>query len=197
MRCLGHHLAASSNIAVDWHEAVRKIWAAFWANFCEGLRKASWKAQRRFMSTSLKTIAGFRWSRWPWQRSYADRLDRLQRVLLNRMRPIIANPGESFEGFRRRRTAICSQRARECGCWSELWRQDVINWDAHIDRARDPGRCTKLVRDWHGHGRLNERRFEHHYGDHWNKTGTRAVQGHPATRWSEGVLQARANLQNT
>ena len=117
MRYLGHQLSENSSIAPGWHETVKRIWAAYWSNASEGLRRSSLRAQRKFLNTSIRPVAGFRWSRWPWQRTYADRLDRLQRAVISCMRPIRPLPGEVPARYFRRRTRACSRVATECGKW--------------------------------------------------------------------------------
>ena len=193
MRCLGHHISSSCTIAADFQANIRAIWGAYWLNAGDSLRRAGEKKQARFMNSSLRSIAGFRWSRWPWQRSYADRLDGAQRHIIACMRPVRAIPGESLENYTRRRRLLCSQFAERWGKWSTLWARDVLSWDSHITRARDLQCWNKPLRDWHDGSWLQRQRVEHS-GRLRGRTGTRAGPGHPATRWQEGVVAARNYL---
>ena len=67
------------------------------------------------------------------------------------------------------------------GCWG----------DRHILRAHDPTNWSLPLRQWHGEEWLEQQRFDHSAASHWGRTQTRALPGHPATRWHEGVQAAR------
>ena len=161
-RCLGHFLSASASIAVDWNETVKKIWGAYWANSHAGLLRASRQAQDRFMKGSLKPVAAFRWSRWPWQRTYGKRLDKIQRALIGCMRPVCPQPGEEISIYHRRRHLLHSRAAEQQGRWSKLWAKNVINWENHVTRAHDSGIWSLPLHDWHGEQWLNFREHEMH-----------------------------------
>ena len=186
MRCLGHHLSADSSIALGFRNTSNNVWAGYWRNAHEGLRQASFQAQAKFFNTSLRSVAGFRWSRWPWQRSYADRLDRLQRRLIACIRPVRPHPGENATHYFRRRNLTCNRVAERFGKWSQLWAQDVLKC-----RGNDPGSWALPLRTWHGRSWLQARRFENSQGGQWNRLCTRALRGHPAKRWHEGCADAR------
>lgn len=194
MRCLGHHLSSTCSIAEDFRQTVKSVWRAYWANASASLRNCSDKAQARFMNSSLRTIAGFRWSRWPYQKSYADRLDCLQRHLISCMQPLVPQPGESQETYARRRRLKASGVARRWGRWSKLWAQDTVSWDSHISRGRDRACWNRSLRDWHGSAWLQAQRFENSSGGSWARTRTRSMPGHPATRWHKGIALAQRVL---
>ena len=192
MRCLGHHLAGNSTISADFRATVRGIWASYWRNCGQGLQRANESAQANFMNASLRSIACFRWSRWPWQKAYADQLDSLQRHLVNCIRPVRPLPGEAAQAFFVRRHTACSQIAHRWGQWGQQWARSNVSWDAHIVRAHDPNNWGLPLRNYHGERWLNRKRFEHSRQNHWGRTGTRCFAGRPATRWHEGVRAACA-----
>ena len=192
MRCLGHNLSGSSTISKDFMDTVRKVWAAYWRNSSKALKTSSTRAKAKFMNNSLVPIASFRWSRWPWQKAYASRLDSLQRHVISCLCPTCPAPGEDISAYTRRRSAASSRLATEWGRWSQLWAKDVLKWDQHISRAHDPGTWNEPLRQWHGKKWLHKQRFEHSTGGTFGRTRTRASPGHPATRWEEGVALAAA-----
>ena len=159
---------------------------------CAGLRRASYKAQASFMTASLKSVAGFRCSRWPWQSAYADRLDSLQRHIIGCMRPLGMGEDEEFAAYARRRHVHCEQIASSWGKWSKSWALDVMKWNDHISRANDKAHWGKPLREWHGAQWLQDQRFANNRGNSWSRTGTRASAGRPATRWHEGIAAAKA-----
>ena len=191
MRCLGHHLSGSCVIAKDFQLTTRAIWGAYWRSAGNGLRRASDRAQARFMNSSLKSVGGFRWSRWPWQKAYADRLDSLQRHIIGCIKPLRMDTGEDFDAYARRRRTHCERTALIWGKWSSLWASDVIKWDEHISRGNVPASWGLPLRQWHDSRWIQEQRLAHH-----GRTGTRAAAGHPATRWQDGVAAARAACRN-
>ena len=195
MRCLGHHLSSSCSIARDWHETVKKVWGSYFCNAHEGLKRASLKAQMRFLNGSLKSVMGFKWSRWPFQKSYAQRVDRLQRTLIGCIRPVRPFAGESADAYFLRRGRVCGRIASEAGTWSACWARHVVTWDDHVTRNRDTGAWSKGIRDFHDASWLQRRRAELGSAHSWNRTGTRAQRGHPSTRWRDGVAQARLFLR--
>ena len=195
MRCLGHHLAGNSSISVDMSETVRGIWAAYWRNCGRGLQRASETAQANFMRASLRSIAAFRWSRWPWQKTYAQQLDGLQRHIIGCMRPLSPLPGEDAPTYFKRKHLASTCVADRWGKWSTQWAKSVTTWDAHIGRAHDTKNWTLPLTQFHGEGWLNRQRFENSQRNQWGRTRTRTSAGRPATRWHEGVLAAHNLLQ--
>ena len=180
-----------SQLILIFNCTVKALWAALWANCSDGLRRSSDRAQSRFMRTCLQPIAGFRWSRWPWQQAYAQRLDALQRHMINCIRPVRPAQGEDIDSYVKRRSATCGRVAHHWGRWSRLWAKDIIKWEEHIFRANDPKNWCLPLRQWHGEAWLRQQRFDNSAASHWGRTRTRAFPGHPATRWHEGVRAAQ------
>ena len=197
MRCLGHFLTENSSISIDFRETIRGIWSSFWRNCGQGLRRANEAAQANFMRASLRSIASFRWSRWPWQKKYADRLDSLQRHLVSCIRPVRPLPGERAEAYFKRRHVVSSRVVRQWGPWSQQWAQSCVRWNAHILRANDPSNWGLTLRHFHGDQWISQQRFENSSQSHWGRTRTRSFAGRPATRWHEGVQAARALLHTS
>ena len=195
MRCLGHHLAGNSTISDDFNYTVKALWGSLWGNCSDGLRMASDKAQCRFMRTSLQPVAGFRWSRWPWQHAYAQRLDAVQRHMIGCIRPVKPARGEDMASYVKRRSVACGRLAIEWGRWSRLWAKDNVAWEAHILRAHDPKNWCLPLRQWHGEDWLQQQRFDNSFASHWGRTRTRSHPGHPATRWHEGIRSAKVSMK--
>ena len=89
MRCLGHFLTDSGAIEADFLNTTKKMWGAYYGNVRCGLQQAPVKAQLRFLSTCVRPIAGFRWSRWPFHESSAARLDRVQTNMIGHLLVIL------------------------------------------------------------------------------------------------------------
>ena len=187
MKCLGQILSNNGTIAEDFEETERKMWGSFYRNLQPGLRGASQKARLGFLSSSIKPVASFRWSRWPFQASYAKRLDYVQTSMIGRLENIRPRLGEEPSCFFRRRAQRCNQLANISGKWSCSWRRHVCTWRAHLERGHDQHAWAH--------------KFFNHQAEEWLSTDscsssrlrTRVCPGRPSTRWFEGVHSAGAS----
>ena len=190
MRCLGHTLSSNGSIDVDFDDTVRRIWGCFYGNMCRGLRKASPLARLRFLASCVRTIASFRWTRWPFQASCARRLDGIQTSMIMQLFPFQVRPHEDALGFHLRRAQLCGRSASTLGRWSTAWQRHTVSWHEHVERAHDVKAWNHKIYRWRAKAWLQEQRFKHGRGVATNRTCTRAKQGRPATRWFEGYDQA-------
>ena len=185
MRCLGHILTSNSAIAEDWHDAVKKVWAAYFSNMHRGFFDASLRARLDFLNNSMRPVLRFRWSRWPYQTSYASRLDSLQRHLIAKSIVFRPQPGEDVDTYFRRRTLHCSRIAAGMGLWSTEWKTSLRLWRNHIERAHDPGHWSGHILHWHSVDWLQSQRVQHSSGGFLGRTRTRISRGTPAKRWMD------------
>ena len=109
---------------------------SFFCNFRPGLQKSSKAVKLRFLRTCVCTVASFRWSRWPFTRTNADKLDALQRRFLYLLFPVRPCSHEPIQDFYTRRHPAASQIASSSGKWSQLWASDLQNWDADVHRQK-------------------------------------------------------------
>ena len=80
MKVLGHFLDDDGSIKSCSDHAFAAMHKSFSSNFRPGLQKSSKAVKLRFLRTCVCTVASFRWSRWPFTRTNADKLDALQRT---------------------------------------------------------------------------------------------------------------------
>ena len=146
------------------------------------------------MTSSLRSIASFRWSRCQWQTTYAAQLDGLQRRLVGCVHPVSPLPGGSAEAYFTRRHPTCSRVVDRRGKWSQRWAHSIIKWDAHIVRAHDQKNWGLPLRNFHGEQWLNRQQFGNSSRQQWGRTRTRSFAGRPATRCHEGLRAAKALL---
>ena len=191
MRCLGHFLTDSGSIAIDFHNAVGKMWGSFYANQHPALKKASLKGKQKFLTGCIRPVAAFRWTRWPFQSTYASRLDSVQTNMVGRLIDVTPNAQEDAQCYFRRRRHICRQIATSWGPWSSQWKRHVVTWGQHIERAHDSCLWSHKLIGWRGEGWLHERCVENSQDGALNRTATRLVAGRPATRWHEGFAAAK------
>ena len=193
MKCLGQILSNNGSISGDFDGAVRQMWGSFFGNLQPGLLDASQKARMRFLASCVKPVAGFRWTRWPYQKAYACRLDAVQTGMISRLEHVRPRRGEQPLDFFVRRARRCSQLATTYGRWSASWRRQVCTWHAHLERAHDEGTWGHKLRHYHDESWLLERRAEaaRQYSC-MSRLNIRAICGRPTKRWSEGLSTARA-----
>ena len=163
---------------------------SFYGNLNKGLKYASRRAKFRFLRTSVQSVARFRWARWPFQVSFAKRLDRVQRSMLASVFDIKPLPEEPWDAFVQRRHTHTGRLASQCGRWSQAWAASVIAWDDHLARRHDENAWSPLLLDWHDSSWLSLRRLFHSSGLE-SRTRTRAYRGKVQRRWQESVRDAR------
>ena len=163
---------------------------SFCANVNSGLLRASRPAKYRFLNSCVRTIASFRWPRWPFIKSYAAKLDALQRKFLTSLMQIKIKPDEPYDAFVQRRHISGGHLASACGRWSQCWANSVVSWDAHVQRAHDIDAWSHALVNWQPDAWLMLQRFLFSAG-HESRTRTRAHHGHVQQRWDAGVSLAR------
>jgi len=162
---------------------------SFHANLNSGLLRATKPAKYKFLNSCVRTIASFRWSRWPYTKTYGMKLDALQRKFLTALMQIKSKPGEPYDAFVQRRHITGGHLARACGRWSQAWASSVTSWDAHVQRAHDPSAWSHALLDWQPDAWLTLQRFLFSAG-HESRTRARAHHGHVHQRWDAGVCLA-------
>ena len=155
---------------------------AFVGNQDKGLRRAAERSKLRFLNTSVLSIARYRFSRWPFQRTYASNLDRLQRKLLAITFDIRPRSEEPWDSFTLRRRAETHALATRTGRWSQAWARSQISWDAHIRRGHDKQAWTPQILGFRDSAWLSLQRIFASHGTE-SRLGTRVVQGRPKPRW--------------
>ena len=185
MRCLGHYLCNKYTIEEDFQKMESSVWAGFFANLQPGLMKSPLQTRVRFLQSCVRPIAGFRWSRWPFQRTYAARLDGIQAGMVAKLQRVERHVGEMDADFFARR------RQMSFGLWSKSWAKSCMTWEAHILRAHDPGSWSHRIFSWKAESWMHAQRLAASSGSSLARTNTRASQGRPATRWYEGLTAAK------
>ena len=113
------------------------MWASFWANFKPSLRAASPKAKHHFTNSSIRSLGQFKWTRWPYQKSFASLLDKIQTHMLIVLFPTQPAVDEAKSDFFGRRSSNAGWLALRQGRWSCLWAEQVRRWHDHIQRGYD------------------------------------------------------------
>ena len=186
MRVLGHQLDNDGSVKSCSDYAMSAMCKAFYGNLRPSLKNASKETKIRFLRTCVCSISKFRWPRWPFTRTLADKLDACQRRFLYNLFPMSPYPHEMMQDFFARRHRAASRLACSSGKWSKLWARDVLSWHAHVQRGHDTHAWSPHVLNWRGHNWLRTQRL-------WNsavgesRTNTRAYRGHVHRRWQDGV----------
>ena len=186
MRCLGHNLTNNGSIQPDWEDVSAKMWRAFWANLCPGMWRSKLASRTRLLDVCVRSVGSFRWTRWPFQRDTAHKLDHLQHHMLAILSKIPPTTGETVENYFERRRASARQLAQQQGNWSTHWARSVLSWHGHLQRAHDTGTWAPHLIRYRDLQWLEEKRKTHK----GSGTGTRAYAGKPCARWLEGIVAA-------
>ena len=194
LKCLGHHLDDDAGIGSCFKACAAAMCRSFYANLTAGLLRASKAAKYKSVNSCVRAIASFRWSRWPFSKTYAMALDALQRKFLTSLMQVRKNDGEPYDAFIQRRHLIGGHLATACGRWSHAWARSVVSWDAHVRRAHDDAAWSHLLLEWHSEPWLMMQRWLHSAPGQ-SRTKTRAYHGRVQQRWVAGVALAEATVE--
>ena len=137
MKTLGNIIDNNGGITSCYAAATAAMLRAFFGNLDKGLRRANEGAKLRFLTSGVLSIAKYRFSRWPYQRTYASSLDRLQRELLAITFDIRPAPNEDWGAFALRRRTIAQSLATQAGRWSQARAKAQVSRDARVRRGHD------------------------------------------------------------
>ena len=186
MKTLGHILDHDGGISSCFKATTAAMTRAFLGNLDKGLKRASKRAKLRFLESCILAIGRYRFPRWPFQKVYADCLNRLQRRFLAitfDIRPLL---GESWEDYAHRRRRETQALAQSSGLWSNAWASALSKWNAHVHRDHDRQTWTPKILGWRDPWWLSMQRFLKSHGNE-SRLGTRVVRGHPKPRWQESL----------
>ena len=190
MRCLGHIISANGSIEADFEQAKASMWAAFWINFRPSLRNATKDAKLRFLRSCIASIGRFKWSRWPFQPTYAKRLDQIQTHMIALLFPCQPKDLEEKDSYFQRRSLLAGRLASSCGRWSAAWANAVCRWHDHCVRAHDTRNWCSFVYLHRGADWLAAQRLQNSRQGERNRTNTRSYRGKVTRRYFEGHEQA-------
>ena len=173
------------------------MWSSFWRNCCnKSVNKLPGFLKLRLLNRSVVACFAWKISRWPFQKSVAVALDKLQCNMTSRIIKCVRQQDETIDHYDRRRKREARNLCVEDGMWSQLWCRRVINWDRHIRRGSDYKHiCLNLLvyRDslWLQFQRSAFVAVESLSGScntlEAGRTGTRCNIGRPQIRWQDGV----------
>ena len=172
----------------------RAMRRSFFGNLSAGLLAAPEKTKLRFLNSCIASIPAFRWPRWPYQDTYAERLDSTQRHMIAVLMQCKPRAEETFENFATRRRMYCGRIASKHGRWSKLWAKGLCDWSAHVNRRHDPGAWSHHLCAWHDSSWIKAQRLRESSGNE-SRTRTRSYRGKVHKRWAESVSRAKTLLE--
>ena len=164
----------------------KKLGALSWP----GLLKCSLWRRLLFLQSSVLPIFRYKFSRWPWSKTIAGKLDAAQTHMIALLNPLPRWTGESDQDFLTRRSLAAGRLATSSGRWSHHWASAVCSWEAHVNRAHDPKAWSKAVYSYRGASWLQQRRAEFSSGQ-TSRTNTRSLHARVAARCEESLEAAR------
>ena len=185
-RILGHYIEDTGSINLCYSNTVAAMWRQFWANLGKPVfKRFHIKIKIARLDSLVFPILNFRFSRWPFSKSRAKSLDRVQRKMISICLGLRCLVNESGESFVQRRLARINEIIPFQKRWSYIWASRVVDWSNHVVRNTH-GHCwsTQLI-DVVSPEELAERRR-----DNYNRPCTRIVPGFTSTRWYESIEPA-------
>ena len=165
------------------------MWRACWGNLSKGFKTAPIRANLRFMQTSIKPIASFRWPRWPFQKGAADKIGGIQRKMLYILAGVRPRASETPAAYVQRRRSIAGGYVATVGKWSRDWARSLKSWHDHVERHHDPWAWSWPLLHWHDSDWLKRQR-EAASSVSESRTRTRVIRARPQRRWEEGLRDA-------
>jgi hypothetical protein len=204
MDLLGHRLSHNASINACWTETRAKLWAAFYAN--PGNKRWQHLPSHRkvvLLDRFCLPILRHRCSRWPPQKTIADKIDAIQRKMVTMMMHVPPLPTETPERYVQRKSNMAATVIRHFSMkWSQRWYESAVNWDDHCGRHTrnlttklKQWRCDSYLRSLRQPFVPQRPRTDRGCTIFAGRLGTRPRQGRPPTRWHEGVQLAKYMLK--
>ena len=193
---LGHILSADGRIEPCLSATIASMWRSFYGNFGRSMNSAPLEMKLNLLDRTVRPIASYRMSRWPFQVHAAKRIDRTQTKMIRTLMREKVQAGDDPAAFVLRRNRAAAGVARRRGLWSAVWKRRVIEWNDHLGRERNRNSWAAKTLIFHGSEWLQERRRMHATGSSSSllagRTCTRATRGIVHRRWHDGVDAARS-----
>ena len=204
MDLLGHRLSHNASVNACWAATRIKLWSAFYAN--PGNKR--WHhlpshTKATLLDRFCLPVLLHRCSRWPANKTLAERIDSTQRKMMTLLLRTPPLPEEALGRFAARKSNIAATVIRHFSRrWSSQWFSKVASWDAHCERH--PGNLTTKIKSWRGDAYLRSLqqpfvpqrpRTDSGFTMLSGRLDTRRRPGRPPTRWQEGVRFAEYDLQ--
>ena len=186
MNVLGHCIQNDGGTDSCFEATIRSLWRSFFSNAGKmGAKGLPIKSKMKLLDRATQPILSFRLTRWPFLKSRALQLDRIQRQMLAFMLRLHPLTGQDATDFKRWRARETGKPQREAGKWSVLWAASVINWNEHLHRARNSDTWAAQLMCLRSPEELRRRRAE------FGRPNTRLRSGWIHARWFESVEHAR------
>lgn len=194
---LGHTVASDSSYRPDWAKARAAMWRAFYRCCAsKAAKKLPWPKKQALLRKAVRPVLDFYNTRWALTAQLLSEVDRAQRRMVAILLGTRKEPGETPEGFVRRRGRQAGQVAARDGLWSERCAKRVIAWHDHLQRERNHHAWPAQLLKWHGEEWLQQRRAMQNSASVFaGRTATRLSAGKVQCRWHDGVATARARLR--
>ena len=187
---LGHTIQSNGSIHACFSKTISAAWRQFWANIGgSNFRSFQLALKLRRMQSLVFPVINFRVSRWPFTKSKARLLDRIQRKMIGALVHVKKMPSESWETFWRRKNKLVSECIPNKFKGSNIWANRVLDWNPHIVRNTCGGCWSATLVDQLTPEYLADRRTHHQ-----NRPNVRIISGFASVRWYESLVCADAWL---
>lgn len=180
---LGHLISHDGNVRACVKHTFRCAWASFYANLSKPILKcASFDLKMHRLNNFVALVISYRSVRWPYNKTLAMRLDRLQRAMISICAGLRKQAEETPQAFSKRRGKHAASVQAKLGSWSSLCRVRSVGWAGHIERNTANASWSAKLSPVITTADLQWRRANCN-----NRPQTRTASGYRCTRWFEGV----------
>jgi len=196
IKLLGRNFHQNGGIADDFHEFKAISWSCYWRNLRRCSRTLTVQEMAIVLNRAVHGILCRKSIDWPMTAHRRCELDRVQRAILCRARPVRRVQGETNKQYWTRSSKRVAQTLLDHNlCWSGTWSNQQTKWHAHIKRHKHD--LPYSVFRWHDLDWLNSRRISvaPHATSTLNRSGTRRPGlGRPQPRWEEAYKFHRPGM---
>ena len=187
MEVLGHRLQNDCGIEFCFRTTCQSAWKAFFANCCcKDASRLPATVKISILKRAVEPVLRFRWTRWPFRKDHARRLETIQKQMLCIVSGIRPDADEEPAQFVRRRGRAVGELQRQMGSWASTWAFALISWMQHLERPRNASLWSAMLKDLRDPTELDVRRAMYS-----GRPCTRIIPGFMQRRWFESLQLAR------
>ena len=191
-KALGHLLEHNGSVESCFKSTVNSAWRSFWGNVGKPVfKKFGMSIRLARIKRLVFPVVSYRFVRWPFSRTRAARLDKIQTEMTAIVLGIRKLEGETPQAYAHRRNKEVRSAIPFLDRWSTVWAQRILSWYQHVDRNTMSACWVSNI--WHVKTPedLEKRRRDNSS----RRPSVRCVPGWGALRWTESISSAENHIE--
>ena len=192
-KALGHFVQYNGSVEICFKNAVNNAWRSFWGNVGKAhFKKFGVSIRLARIKRLVFPVVSYRFVRWPFSKTRAARLDRVQSEMTAIVLGIRKLEGETPQAYAHRRNTHVRNAIPCTDRWSTVWAQRILSWHRHV--LRNSMSACWVSKIWHimTPESLELRRRDNSSG----RPNVRCIPGWGALRWTECIVRAKNHIEH-